>query len=577
MTDAAETDEEFTELRDAVIGRMDGVGETANGTQFLIAKGTAGAGRGLLAPDFVRDLIAKSETAAQPQETVTMTGSPAAIAAMLIHGAPIRKAEAAPVAKAKYNADDLKRMSASGAAMKDGSYPIADEDDLDRAIRAVGRGGASHDAIRHHIEQRAKSLGMTSKIPDNWAADGSLKKGTGEMGDAADDLDPTTVLAEPGMDAPGDPADPGSPAWEAIDAATARKWTAILARACNALCTMAEREMLEAAAGDSDDADAAFDLEDAKCAIDYAISVLAPFAVGEQAEADLGTEALAAVGKALDGFDAGQLDVVEALAPVAKAGRVLSAGNEAAIRAAADALQKVLASLPAPLADSGQPVAKQTQETTMTAPAASETPAAEVAKADAEAQVAVYTADGVLFGTVAPDAVMAVAQPEAPEGSEPDGDEDEPDGAADMVEEAAAEPVVEPDEDAEVIPGTSTVASPAPDEDEVTKAVQAKFNTALAEALKPFTEELARSAELADVVKGLQERVEHLAAMPDDRKSPLLNGATGTGAGIASRDGSAADPLAELKKAVDDAPNEAARTQAQTALGIAAIKARFAS
>jgi hypothetical protein len=494
----ASDEDEFSELRDPDIDTVHAVGAAANGTRILFAKQAAeGVQGGLFTPGFVRGLIAKSQPAEQSQETVTMTGSPAAIAA-LIHNAPVRKAAEAAEAE-----------------------PVA---------KADGEG-----------------------------------------------LDPTTVLAEPDGDAPGDPADPGSPAWEAIDAATARKWTAILARACNALCTMAEREMLEAAVGDSGDVDAAFDLEDAKCAIDYAISVLAPFAVGEQAEADLGTEALAAVGKALAAFDAGQLDVVEALAPVAKAGRVLSAGNEAAIRAAAEALQKVLASLPAPVDDSGQPVAKQTQETpVMIAPATPEAPAAEVAKADTEAQVAVYTRDGALFGTVARDAVMAVEQPEAPEGAEP-GDVDAEAADADTVEEAAAEPVVAPGEDAAVIPGTSTVASPAADEDEVTKAVQAGFNTALAEALKPFTEELARTAGLADVVKGLQERVEHLARMPDDRKSPLLNGADGTGAGIASRDGNTADPLAELKKAVDDAPNEAARTQAQTALGIAAIKARFAS
>jgi hypothetical protein len=489
-------EDEFSELVDATIPRVDLVGKAANGHRFLIAKSAdAGQPRGLFAPGFVRDLIAKSEPAETPQESVTMTGSPAAIAA-LIHGAPVRKA-AAPTTEVE------------------------------------------------------KADGM------------------------ADDLDPTTVLAEPDGEAPGDAADPGSPAWEAIDAATARKWTSILARACNALCVMAEREMLEAAVGDSGDVEAAFDLEDAKCAIDYAISVLAPFAVGEQAEADLGTEALAAVGKALAGFDAGQLDTVEALVPVAKAGRVLSAGNEAAIRAAAEALQKVLASLPAPVTDDGQPVAKQTQETpVMTATATPEAPAvetAEVAKADSEAQIAVYTREGVLVGVVAPDAIMPVVQAEAPDGAEPDAEAE----AADVVEEAAAEPVVEAGEDAEVIPGTSTVASPAPDEDEVTKAVQAGFNTALAEALKPFTEELARNAGLADVVKGLQERVDHLAKMPDDRKSPLLNGATGT-AGIAKRGGEDADPLAELKKAVADAPTEAARTQAQTALGIAAIKARFA-
>ena len=75
----------------------------------------------------------------------------------------------------KYNADDRKRMAGNGQAMPDGSYPIADEDDLGNAIRAVGRGGADHDAIRRHVIKRAKALGLSERIPDNWNADGSLK------------------------------------------------------------------------------------------------------------------------------------------------------------------------------------------------------------------------------------------------------------------------------------------------------------------------------------------------------------------------------------------------------------------
>lgn len=67
-------------------------------------------------------------------------------------------------------------MAASGQAMSDGSYPIADEEDLDHAIHAVGRGDADHDGIRKHIIARAKALGLSSHIPDNWNADGSLKE-----------------------------------------------------------------------------------------------------------------------------------------------------------------------------------------------------------------------------------------------------------------------------------------------------------------------------------------------------------------------------------------------------------------
>jgi HK97 family phage prohead protease len=83
---------------------------------------------------------------------------------------------------AKYDADALKKMLAKGHAIKnangDPSYPIADGEDLDNAIRAVGRGGSDHDAIRRHIIKRASALGLSSKIPDNWNSDGSMKGST---------------------------------------------------------------------------------------------------------------------------------------------------------------------------------------------------------------------------------------------------------------------------------------------------------------------------------------------------------------------------------------------------------------
>jgi hypothetical protein len=76
------------------------------------------------------------------------------------------------------------------------------------------------------------------------------------------------------------------------------------------------------------------------------------------------------------------------------------------------------------------------------------------------------------------------------------------------------------------------------------------------------------------VVKGLQDRIEHLAKMPDDRKSPLLNGGTGM-AGLSARDGQDLDSLATLRKAVEDAPDPVRKDQAQRALAFAAIKDRF--
>jgi len=75
----------------------------------------------------------------------------------------------------KYSQEDRRGMAKTGAAMADGSYPIADEDDLHKAIHAVGRGRhASHDAIRRHIIARAGALQLSALIPADWHGDGSL-------------------------------------------------------------------------------------------------------------------------------------------------------------------------------------------------------------------------------------------------------------------------------------------------------------------------------------------------------------------------------------------------------------------
>ena len=556
--------DDMSEAYDADIPRVDLVGAAANGIpRFLIAKGEAG--QGLFGPSYVRELIAKTDaaSAADPREMVTMTGSPAAIAA-LIHNAPLRKAELATepsygdLVKAKYNADDLRRMAANGQAMKDESYPIADKEDLDRAIRAVGRGGADHDAIRRHIISRAKSLGASSEIPDNWGADGSLKKAMSDMDtsagmptdDGIDGMDPTVVLAAPDEDAPGDPNDPGSPAWEAIDAATACKWTAILARARSALGVMADRENLEAATADPDDADAACDLQDAACAIDYAISILAPFAVDEQAESDEGAAALEMVGKALAGFDAAALDTVESLGAVRKAGRVLSSANEAAIRGAVESLQKVLASLPAAPAteEAGSPVAKTAneepnmaeptpssdvteasgQQPAMGAASAEPQPAAgavvtdvaktaqtapaPVVKADKPPQVAVYDAHGNLVGVADPADITMIAAAKAPAANTDDSAM--PDEPAPAAEAPDAPPTdMTPAPAASV--GTPADAVPA-DDDTVAKATDTTENNEAQDVLKGSIHELVKaaiteqSAQQGELIKSLEDRNKEL-------------------------------------------------------------------
>lgn len=100
-----------------------------------------------------------------------------------------------PLEEAKYSADQLRAMLAKGHAIRNDqgepSYPIGDTEDLAKAIRAVGRGGAGHDKIRAYIIRRAKALGASDKIPDGWSKSGS-SSGASEAATLAE----STTLAE---------------------------------------------------------------------------------------------------------------------------------------------------------------------------------------------------------------------------------------------------------------------------------------------------------------------------------------------------------------------------------------------
>jgi hypothetical protein len=371
-------------------------------------KGADGAA-GLLDPQFVRELIGKSdagETARERVQTsngITLHGSPADLMAF-IHKASQRSADP-DVAKAELSTESVNDLDDSefgyiepgGTKDDEGKttprslrhFPLNDAAHVRNALSRAPQspfGGKAMPAIR----AAAKKFGIDVAKEAAMAVAAVAKDDAmgPELDDGVDGMDPTVPLAEPDEMGPGDPTVPGSPAWESIDAATAMKWTAILARAGKALEILAEREMLEAASADPDDCENAWDLQDAGCAIDYVISVLAPFAVAEQSEADCcGEEMMAAIGKAMTGFDPAPIAAIEGFAAIRKSGRVLSAANEAHIREAAQRLSTVLSSLPqAPTSDDGQPVAKQ-KETTVTAtdePVAKETPSAEAQAASAE-------------------------------------------------------------------------------------------------------------------------------------------------------------------------------------------------
>lgn len=79
----------------------------------------------------------------------------------------------------------MRRLRSQGKAMppsEPGGRPrfqIQNATDLDNAIRAIGRVRPNTEEarakVRKYVIARARALGLSSKIPDTWAADGSLK------------------------------------------------------------------------------------------------------------------------------------------------------------------------------------------------------------------------------------------------------------------------------------------------------------------------------------------------------------------------------------------------------------------
>lgn len=401
------------------------------------------------------------------------------------------------------------------------------------------------------------------------------------------DLDVTEPLAEPdGALDELEAATPGSPEWEQVDASTALKWAAIAARLKNAIETLSAREGTEAATVDPDDAENEWTLADLACAADYIINGLGGYAAGEQAEADIADE-METVGKAVAEIDA-QLPMVEGLSAIVKAGRTLSAANESALRTAADSIQKVLASLPAAPDDVEKKEAVVAEEKPVT-------------KADGEEQakqILVYGPKGASagpIGSVDPTDLTTFANSSDTDDASTGDDSDAADGSddasaddsADSTDAADAATPVDANETANQtaattdsaapIPGTDTIQSPTEGDDTdvkkgslITPEVLALFG----ELLDPIAKKLDMSVELAGKVDGLQERVEKLAKSPDDRRSPVLNGANGI-PGLANR-GEEEVGIDDIQKAIEQETDPALRKELQTKLVYAQIRSRFA-
>lgn len=75
--------------------------------------------------------------------------------------------------KREFNAKQRRQMAGRGQAMPDGSYPIANEQDLKNAIQSFGR-AKNPAAVKRHIISRARALGLIRLLPEEWNVSKSL-------------------------------------------------------------------------------------------------------------------------------------------------------------------------------------------------------------------------------------------------------------------------------------------------------------------------------------------------------------------------------------------------------------------
>jgi len=67
----------------------------------------------------------------------------------------------------EFSREKRQQLASEGKALPDGSYPIVNKKDLTNAIHTYGL-GKDHKAAKAHIIKRAKALGASKMIPENW-------------------------------------------------------------------------------------------------------------------------------------------------------------------------------------------------------------------------------------------------------------------------------------------------------------------------------------------------------------------------------------------------------------------------
>src|SRR5215831_566529 len=110
---------------------------------------------------------------ANPRTTFTMVKADAAgeledVPAPEVEETEADDAEAEPDLDKAINAAARNRMASSGVAMPNGDFPIPDEGHLRSSIGHLGNYTGDKAAAKAHIVSRARALGLTNLLPDEW-------------------------------------------------------------------------------------------------------------------------------------------------------------------------------------------------------------------------------------------------------------------------------------------------------------------------------------------------------------------------------------------------------------------------
>ena len=68
-----------------------------------------------------------------------------------------------------FTAEQRKALAKKGFALPDGSYPIENKQDLQNAIRSIGRTNKPKAQVKAHIMKRARALGAADMLPPDWS------------------------------------------------------------------------------------------------------------------------------------------------------------------------------------------------------------------------------------------------------------------------------------------------------------------------------------------------------------------------------------------------------------------------